>query len=430
MDRQAELEQAFKNLSQNELEAVLDALTLVAGQYEMDQADKGIYLKAPYGELIASGSMKCFAKPRRDERLVGPRILLSDHKAFGVMRVGEPVIVGVGEFDELIGDHCIGRKDRLRWWPEREELYLYPIEEWKGYGEPIEVDLPPGVQGYVEEVKGGPGSGWHGPPKGTHGEGQETQSTNVVDDITSHLANEFGKLPLQEMEDASWIAPNGSPIGLGADHQESASSALDSVGVGYDSGEDATDKLIEQFGFIRQNYGDEWAVQIGDSITPSQWRRLGYMRTHAARNVPITWEFGDDWGSNWEELRDRVLLRFEMQDREGRKGGSFLQVSLASTPLQAQKGFSNRASIDPSEGLLIPISGGVGIWMKDTTVSLSVAFLDSDYKVLQIDSLTPNDETVHMGPDGSAWALEASPEWFRSVEMEVGDKVVGLPETE
>jgi len=104
----------------------------------------------------------------------------------------------------------------------------------------------------------------------------------------------------------------------------------------------------------------------------------------------------------------------------------FLQVSLASTPLQAQKGFSNRASIDPTEGLLIPISDGVGIWMKDTTVPLSVAFLDSDYKVLQIDSLTPNDETVHLGPDGSAWALEASPEWFKSVEMEVADKVVGL----
>jgi uncharacterized membrane protein (UPF0127 family) len=270
MDRQAELEQAFKNLSQNELEAVLDALTLVAGQYEMDQADKGIYLKAPYGELIASGEMKCFAKPKRDERLVGPRILLSDHKAFGVMRVGEPVIVGVGEFDELIGDHCIGRKDRLQWWPEREELWLYPIEEWKGYEAPIEVDLPPGVQGYVENM------------------------------------------PCVEVKE----------------------------------------------------------IEVTEPLS--------------------------------------------------------LKVSLASTPLQAQKGFSDRASIDPSEGLLIPISDGVGIWMKDTVVPLSVAFLDNDYKVLQIDSLTPNDETVHMGPDGSAWALEASPEWFESVEMEVGDRVVGL----
>jgi len=273
MDKQAELEQALKNLSQNELGAVLDALTLVAGQYEIDQADKGVYLKAPYGELIADGTMKCFARPSVDERLVGVRILYSDHKAFGVMRVGEPVKVDREEFDGLFDDHCIARKDRLRWWPEKKALWLYPIEEWKGYDEARDVDLPAGVQTYVEN------------------------------------------------------------IGTCSDEKEQ--------------------REIES-----------------------------------------------------------------------------LQVMVASTPTQSAKGFSNRSSIEPTEGLLIPVSGSVGIWMKDTAVPLSVAFLDEDYKVLQLDSLTPNDETVHMGPDGTTWALEASPEWFKSVEMEVGDKIAGLSEME
>lgn len=265
--KQEQLEQALKNLSLNELEAVLDALVLVSEQYEINPPH-GLYLVPPYGELIASGDMKCFAKPRHDTRFVGTFVLVSGTKAYGVISVGKPVQIDVDEFDSLFGDqHRVSRKDRLQWWPEKESLYLYPIDEFMPYAGIKEVNIPPGVQTYMESV---PFSG-----------------------------NDGSSIPLR--------------------------------------------------------------------------------------------------------------------------------VSIATTQREAEKGFSGRKSIGHDEGILIPISSRTGIWMKDTYIPLTVAFLDGDYKVLQLTSLLPEDETIHVGPSGSKWALEASPSWFDGVGVEVGDTISGLP---
>lgn len=271
-----QLADVLNSLSVKELEGVLDALVLVAEYGEGKRLESptdglgGVYLVPPYGELIASGDMKCFAKPRRDDRLLGDKVLVSGHKAYGEMRVGEPVRIDVGDFDDLFGEeHRISRKDRLRWWPERESLYLYPVEEFKAYVSPLPVETRPGVQTAMKSV------------------------------------------PFRDEES----------------------------------------------------------------------------------NQPVP-----------------------------------LAVTVARTESQATKGFSGRDSIDDGEGLLIPVSSTKGIWMKDTTVPLTVAFLDSDCKVLSLIDLQPLDETVHLGPERSAWALEASPSWFQSAAVEIGD-VIKLPTT-
>lgn len=268
-----QLEQALKDLSPAELEGVLDALALVveSNAWNVDPI-QGLYFVPPYGAHIASGAMKCFVKPRFDARLMGKRILVSGEKAFGTMTVERPIKVGIDEFDDLHGiEHCISRKERLQWWPESEYLYLYPVEEFKAYDCPRDVDVPPGVQTRMKEV---------------------CFQDNDVEDV----------------------APS-------------------------------------------------------------------------------------------------------------------LTITIAKTPDQATKGFSGRDSIDPGEGLLIPLAPTTGIWMKDTAVPLSVAFLDGGYKVLQLTDLEPMDETIHLGPAGSAWALEASPSWFKSTDVEVGD-VIRLPNQE
>lgn len=271
--RDERLEEVLNSLSVKELEGVLDALVLVAEYQEKPLQSPtpglgGIYLVPPYGELIASGDMKCFAKPKRDDRLLGDKVLVSGHKAYGEMHVGEPVKVNVGEFDDLFGDqHRVSRKERLQWWPERESLYLYPVEEFRSYVEPLHVHVKPGVQTCMKSV----------------------------------MFTERDSLPLT--------------------------------------------------------------------------------------------------------------------------------ITIAKTDGQATKGFSDRESIGDDEGLLIPLTPTKGIWMKDTCMPLTVAFLDSDYKVLSLTDLTPMDEAVHVGPDGSVWALEASPTWFSTANVEVGD-IIKLPEQE
>jgi len=164
-----QLELAIKNLTIDELNGVLDALALVADHYEeMKEPEEGLYLVPPYGGLIASGDMKCFAKPRYDERLFGRKVLVSGHSAYGVMDVGEPIQISVGEFDDLFNKrHRVSMKDRLRWWPDKKSLYLYPIDKFENYDKPKETIVFPGVQMYMKNVvfqsdKGGPGSGHHG----------------------------------------------------------------------------------------------------------------------------------------------------------------------------------------------------------------------------------------------------------------------------
>lgn len=265
-----QLEQALKDLSAPELEGVIEALALVADQWKAyHEPDEGLYLVPPYGEEITSGRMKCFVKARRDPRYEGRKVLVSGHKAYGVMTVERPIKVHVDEFDQLCGvDHCVERKDRLRWWPEKETLYLYTVEDFTPYDEPRAVDLPPGVQTHMESI------------------------------------------PF-EQEDKKDFAPT-------------------------------------------------------------------------------------------------------------------LTISIAGTEEEAQKGFSGRDRISLDEGLLIPLKSTTGIWMKDTRIPLTVAFLDEGYKVLGLTNLEPLDETIHMGPEGSLWALEASPTWFKAVDVEVGD-VIRLP---
>jgi hypothetical protein len=112
---------------------------------------RGLYLVPPHGELIASGKKKSIAKSRQFA-LEGKWILVSGKFAYGTMKLGEPEKVSTREFDDKYEDHLVSRQDRLRWWPNARELYLYPVLDFEGYAKPKKVEVPPGVQTVMREV--------------------------------------------------------------------------------------------------------------------------------------------------------------------------------------------------------------------------------------------------------------------------------------
>jgi uncharacterized membrane protein (UPF0127 family) len=67
-----------------------------------------------------------------------------------------------------------------------------------------------------------------------------------------------------------------------------------------------------------------------------------------------------------------------------------------------------------------------GMWMMNTYLPLSVAFLDRDGVIINIADMTPHTQTTHSAARPAKYALEVNQGWFRKRGIKPGDKVEGL----
>lgn len=123
---------------------------------------RGLYLVPPHGELIAAGAKSAVVKSKyipghRLFDLRGDWMLVSKVGGVGLglgdVTLGEPVEVSLDVFDTKEAEHRVERVDRMRWWPEYETLWVYPIEGFKGYDESLAVDVPAGVQTVMSNME-------------------------------------------------------------------------------------------------------------------------------------------------------------------------------------------------------------------------------------------------------------------------------------
>jgi hypothetical protein len=110
----------------------------------------------------------------------------------------------------------------------------------------------------------------------------------------------------------------------------------------------------------------------------------------------------------------------------GRSGG--LTVEVAATAAERQKGLMDRRSMPENAGMLFLFPGatGVGFWMHNTYIPLSIAFLDGDGRVLEIRDGQPLDETVLTPAQLYRNVLEVNQGWFERHGLGVGS-VVKIP---
>jgi len=115
--------------------------------------------------------------------------------------------------------------------------------------------------------------------------------------------------------------------------------------------------------------------------------------------------------------------------------GKKIEAELSIDPSSRMLGLMNRESLPPDRGMLFiwPAQdheddrggeGGLqirGMWMKNTEVALSVAYLDEDGKILQIEDLRPHDERIIRSKDEVRFALEMNQGWFERNGVKVGD---------
>jgi uncharacterized membrane protein (UPF0127 family) len=64
----------------------------------------------------------------------------------------------------------------------------------------------------------------------------------------------------------------------------------------------------------------------------------------------------------------------------------------------------------------------LSFWMKNTFIPLSIAFLDTDGRILNIEDMAPQTETTHWSKGPALYALEMRKGWFmeRGVKPGIG----------
>jgi uncharacterized membrane protein (UPF0127 family) len=66
------------------------------------------------------------------------------------------------------------------------------------------------------------------------------------------------------------------------------------------------------------------------------------------------------------------------------------------------------------------------MWMKNTLIPLSVAYLGEDGTIINIADMRPHDETSHCAKSPVRFALEMNQGWFAARGLKPGARLQGL----
>jgi uncharacterized protein len=110
-------------------------------------------------------------------------------------------------------------------------------------------------------------------------------------------------------------------------------------------------------------------------------------------------------------------------------GKEKLVVEVVSTPEQRATGLMHRFSLQPDHGMLFVFEQPqpLGFWMKNTYIPLSIAFIDANGTVLNIQDMRPHDVATHWSKGDALYAIEMKQGWFAAKGIAAGAKVSGLP---
>jgi uncharacterized protein len=105
-----------------------------------------------------------------------------------------------------------------------------------------------------------------------------------------------------------------------------------------------------------------------------------------------------------------------------------LTVEIAATPQEMARGLMFREHMPETHGMVFIWPGDqvVAMWMKNTLIPLSVAFIDRDFRVLNIADMEPRSLRTHPSHGPARYALEVNQGWFSRHGVEVGTRLDDL----
>jgi hypothetical protein len=111
-------------------------------------------------------------------------------------------------------------------------------------------------------------------------------------------------------------------------------------------------------------------------------------------------------------------------------GIHLIKAEVAATPGQRQQGLMFREKMGPNEGMAFLFEASaypLCMWMKNTLIPLSVAFLDENGKIINIEDMQPQTTDSHCAQKPARYALEMNLGWFKQKNIKPGSVIEGLP---
>jgi uncharacterized membrane protein (UPF0127 family) len=106
-----------------------------------------------------------------------------------------------------------------------------------------------------------------------------------------------------------------------------------------------------------------------------------------------------------------------------------IQAELADTPKAREVGLMNRTSMPTNSGMLFIFEQKAGhcFWMNNTKISLSIAFIADDGKIVNIEEMQAETTNNHCPKAAVRYALEMNKQWFSERLITPGAVIQGLP---
>lgn len=110
-------------------------------------------------------------------------------------------------------------------------------------------------------------------------------------------------------------------------------------------------------------------------------------------------------------------------------GVNIVHAEVAATAEQREQGLMFREKLAPNAGMVFLFGQPqtICMWMKNTLIPLSVAFIGADGRILNIEEMKAQTLDPHCGLKDVPFALEMNAGWFKENHLKPGVKVEGLP---
>jgi uncharacterized membrane protein (UPF0127 family) len=112
-------------------------------------------------------------------------------------------------------------------------------------------------------------------------------------------------------------------------------------------------------------------------------------------------------------------------------GMHLIKAEVAGNEAQRQQGLMFRETMATNTGMVFVIDAPATqcMWMKNTLLPLSVAFIDAEGKIVNIEDMQPNTLDSHCSTKKVPvrYALEMNQGWFKQKNIKPGMKIGNLP---
>jgi len=110
-------------------------------------------------------------------------------------------------------------------------------------------------------------------------------------------------------------------------------------------------------------------------------------------------------------------------------GMHLIKAEVAATDPHRQQGLMFREKMAGNDGMVFVFAQPAQqcMWMKNTLLPLSVAFIDDQGKIVNIEDMKPQTLESHCSAKPVRYALEMNLGWFKQKNIKPGMTIEGLP---